>query len=377
MRAFAMQTEDEMNDSEWMLEAMKEAAKGGWAVHPNPMVGAVIVKDGVEIGRGFHHGVGSPHAEIEALRDAQRRGRDVRGATIYVTLEPCNHFGHTPPCSEALIQAGIARCVMGPVDPNKKVKGGGLQRLQQAGISCTAGICEKELTELNAPFFMRTRQNRPFITAKWAMTADGRTASKSGSSQWITGAEARKDVHLERARHDAIIVGTQTVIADNPQLNVRLDDANYRQPVRIILDRHLRIPLDANVFHTENQKTILFTSPNHISLDEYIKRNVMIELVDDNPESDGLNLENILSVLADKYTITTLYCEGGASLHGALHDLGFIDQMHIYIAPKIIGGSESRGCVYGKGIDLMSDASEYHIKEMRMLGNDIKLSAIR
>ena len=365
-----------MNDSEWMLEAMKEAAKGGWAVHPNPMVGAVIVKNGVEIGRGFHHGVGWPHAEIEALKDAQNRGFDVNGATIYVTLEPCNHFGHTPPCSEALIKAGIARCVMGPVDPNKKVKGGGLQRLQQAGISCTVGICEKELTELNAPFFTRTRQNRPYITAKWAITADGRTSSKSGSSQWITGIEARKDVHLERSRHDAIMVGTQTVIADNPQLNVRLDDGNYRQPIRIILDRNLRIPLDASVFNTQSQKTILFTSQNS-SFEAYRERNVIVEIVNENPEHNGLDLMQILSVLADKYTITTLYCEGGASLHGALHDLGVIDQMHIYMAPVIIGSSEARGCVYGKGIDLMSDASEYHFKEMCMLGKDIKLSAIR
>ena len=364
-----------MNDTEWMHEAMKEAAKGGWSVHPNPMVGAVIVKDGQEIGRGYHHGVGHPHAEIEALRDAEKRGNDVAGATIYVTLEPCNHFGHTPPCSEALIKAGIARCVMGPVDPNKKVKGGGLQRLQEAGISCTFGVCEKELIELNAPFFTRTRQSRPFITAKWAMTADGRTASKSGSSQWITGSKAREDVHLERSRHDAIMAGTQTILSDNPQLNVRLENGDYLQPIRVILDRNLRIPFDFHVFDTTQQKTLLFTSSIHHDFSKYIDLGISVETVNENENHTGLDLMQILSILSDKYLITTLYCEGGASLHGSLHDLKVIDQMHLYIAPKLIGSSESRGCVYGHGIDTMSDATQFKFVEMKQLGEDIRITA--
>lgn len=364
-----------MNDFEWMQEAMKEAAKGGWDVHPNPMVGAVIVKNGLEIGRGYHHGVGYPHAEIEALKDAQNRGNDVSGATIYVTLEPCNHFGHTPPCSEALIKSGIARCVMGPVDPNKKVKGGGLQRLQEAGMDCVSGLCEKELIELNAPFFTRTSKNRPFITAKWAMTADGRTASKSGSSKWITGSQAREDVHLERSKHDAIMAGTQTILSDNPQLNVRLENGNYRQPVRVILDRNLRIPLDFNVFDTSRQKTILFTSTKNHDFSKYTDLGVTVETVNENVNGTGLDLMQVLSVLADKYTFTTLYCEGGASLHGSLHDLNVIDQVHIYIAPKIIGGSESRGCIFGNGIGNMSDATQFSFLDIKRIGDDIRLSA--
>lgn len=361
-----------MNDIDWMHEAMKEAAKGGWAVHPNPMVGAVIVKDDLEIGRGYHHGVGHPHAEIEALRDAQNRGNDVSGATIYVTLEPCNHFGHTPPCSEALIKAGLARCVMGPVDPNKKVKGGGLQRLQEAGINCTFGVCEEALIELNAPFFTRTRLNRPYITAKWAMTADGRTASKTGSSQWITGTSAREDVHLERSRHDAIMAGTQTILADNPQLNVRLENGDYRQPVRVILDRNLRIPLDFHVFDTAKQKTILFTSNCHQEFSRYTDLGIDVETVDEN--GSGLDLMQVFSILADKYIFTTLYCEGGASLHGSLHDLNVIDQIHLYIAPKMIGGVESRGCVYGHGIEMMSDATQFRFVDVKQLGDDIRLT---
>ncbi len=361
-----------MNDIEWMHEAIKEATKGGWAVHPNPMVGAVIVKDGAEIGRGYHHGVGTPHAEVEALRDARNRGCDVQGATIYVTLEPCNHYGHTPPCTEALIEAGITRCVMGAVDSNKKVKGGGIQRLQSAGIECVQGICEDEVRRFNAPFFTRTIQNRPFITCKWAMTADGRTASSTGNSQWITGPEARRDVHLQRSIHDAIIAGTQTIIADNPQLNVRLDDDNGRQPVRIILDRTLRIPHDYHVFDTTYQKTILFTSRQNTDISFYQSKNIDIHIVSE--KNNKLDIIEILNILADQYNLTTLYCEGGAGLHGTLHDLKLIDQVHIYMGSKLIGGVNAAGCIGGQGIDIMNHATQMDFDDVTRLGDDIRIS---
>ncbi len=360
-----------MNDTEWMIQAMNEAARCGWAAHPNPMVGAIIVKDGIELGRGFHHGSGTPHAEIEALKNAQNRGFDVHDATIYVTLEPCNHFGKTPPCTEALIKAGIKKCIIGTVDSDARVRGTGIRRLQDAGIECVVGFCEKELTLLNEAFFTRTRLDRPFITAKWAMTADGHTATKSGSSQWITGKEAREDVHRERARHDAIIAGTQTILLDNPQLNVRLEGC-YRQPVRIILDRTLRLPLNLNVFNTTSQKTILFTAKNPENLSEYLDKGISIEVIDE--DKNGLNLSAVLRCLALKYEITTLYCEGGATLHGAMFDRHLIDQVHLYIAPKLTGGSDARACIHGLGVELMADALNFNFSDITRLGNDIRLT---
>ena len=360
-----------MNDIEWMQQAMNEAAKGGWTVHPNPMVGAIIVRHDQELGRGYHHKAGMPHAEIEALRQAQELGHDVRDATIYVTLEPCNHYGRTPPCTEALIKAGIKRCVIGSVDSDSRVRGAGIRRLQEAGIECVVGVCQNDLLELNAAFFTRTRDNRPFITAKWAMTADGHTATATGSSQWITGPEARRDVHAERSKHDAIIAGTQTILLDNPQLNVRLD-GTWKQPIRIILDRTLRIPLSHNVFDTTNQKTILFTANHSAETAPWQDRGVCIEYVEET--ENRLNLTQILQTLAQKYTITTLYCEGGAALHGALLDQHLIDQVHIYMAPKLTGGLHARGCIAGTGIDKMSDAAQFSWDEIIRLGSDIRLS---
>lgn len=361
-----------MNDTEWMQQAMNEAAKGGWSVHPNPMVGAIIVKDGVELGRGYHHGAGKPHAEVEALHHAEQLGHDVHGASIYVTLEPCNHYGKTPPCTEALISAGIKRCFIGTVDSDKRVRGAGIRRLTEAGIECHVGYCEQELGQLNAAFFTRTSENRPYITAKWAMTADGRTASRTGSSQWITGKEARQDVHAERAIHDAIMAGTQTVLLDNPQLNVRLD-GSYRQPVRIILDRHLIIPRHFHIFDTQDQSTILFTSTKDADLSAYTDLGVTVEIVEENETHTGLDIMQILSCLAEKYTFTTLYCEGGATLHGALNDLGVIDQIHLYMAPKIIGGEQARCCIGGLGKEQMSDAQAYTFETIKRLGNDVRM----
>ncbi len=360
-----------MNDIEWMTEAMNEAAKGGWNVHPNPMVGAIIVKNGIELARGWHHGAGKPHAEVEALNLASLKGLDVHGADIYVTLEPCNHFGRTPPCTEALIRAGIKRCFIGSVDSDERVRGSGIKRLQDAGIECFVGICQEKLLELNAAFFTRTRDNRPFVTAKWAMTADGHTATRSGSSQWITSDIARHDVHLERERHDGIIAGTQTILLDNPQLNVRLD-RKAKQPVRIILDRTLRLPLNLRVFDTSQQKTILFTAKKDADFTPYLDRNIPVECVDE--DNGKLDLVQVMHCLAQKYAMTTLYCEGGAALHGDLLDHNLIDQVHIYIAPKIIGGLNARGCIAGSGIDKMADALEFTPEDIQKLGRDFRIS---
>ena len=363
------------NDLAWMRRAFEEAAKGGWAVHPNPMVGAVIVKDGREIGCGYHHEAGKPHAEIEALRDAAARGEDVRGATIYVTLEPCNHYGKTPPCTEALIEAGIRRCIIGTVDTDERVRGSGIARLKQAGLDVNVGFLVDELYELNAAFFKRTSTGLPYVTAKWAMSLDGHIATRTRDSRWVTGEAARQDVHKARSAHDAIMVGTQTVIDDNPHLNVRLD-GKWRQPLRVILDRTRRIPLGSRVFDTSFQKTVLFTAKDgefatKTKVEDYTFEGVCVEFV---PVIDGsLSLIHILKTLVSWYGVTTLYVEGGSKLHGSLFDQHLVDAIDVYVAPKIIGGNEAPIAVAGCGVDRMNLATIANFEQPVLLGNDIRL----
>ena len=363
-----MDERDEHNDIYWMTLAMKEAAKGGWAVHPNPMVGAVIIRDGRVLGCGYHHGAGKPHAEVEALRDAAANHEDVHGATIYVTLEPCNHFGRTPPCTAALIDAGISRCVVGTVDTDERVRGAGIARLKAAGIQVDVGFLETELYALNAAFFKRTSTGLPYITAKWAMSLDGHIATRTHHARWVTGEEARRDVHLARAAHDAIMVGTQTVIDDDPLLNVRLD-GDYRQPLRVILDRTLRIPIDAHVFDTRNQQTVLFTCAPQT--EAYRNRGVFVETL--TAQNDALPLDEVLRTLVARYGVTTLYAEGGARLLGSLFDAHDVDAIDVYIAPKIIGGSSAPCAVSGIGIPTMDLASLAILEPPTPLGDDIRL----
>lgn len=362
-------------DQEWMSLALTEASKAGWNAHPNPMVGAVIVKEGKLLGSGYHHGAGNPHAEVEALRDAARRGNDVTGATIYVTLEPCNHYGRTPPCTEALIAAKIARAVIGTVDTDKRVSGAGIRRLRDAGIECDVGCLSKELYALNAAFFKRTSTGLPYVTAKWAMSLDGHIATRTHHARWVTGPEARQDVHIERARHDAIMVGTQTVIDDNPQLNVRLDTP-CRQPLRVILDRTRRIPLSSNVFNTTNQPTVLFTSETEpfssaATSTDYEKLGVHVELC---PIEQGqISIDYVLRTLVSRYSITTVYVEGGATLHGTLFDHHLVDAIDVYIAPKVIGGVDAPPAVGGFGIETMLQASPIDFESPVTLGQDVRL----
>ena len=363
-----MDERHEHNDTYWMNLAMKEAAKGGWSVHPNPMVGAVIVRDGRMLGCGYHHGAGQPHAEVEALKDAAARHEDVSGSTIYVTLEPCNHFGRTPPCTEALIAAGITRCVVGTVDTDERVRGAGIERLKAAGIKVEVGFLETELYALNAAFFKRTSTGLPYVTAKWAMSLDGHIATRTHHARWVTGDEARRDVHLARAAHDAIMVGTQTVIDDNPQLNVRLD-GDYRQPLRVILDRTLRIPIDAHVFNTDSQATVLFTCAT--DTDAYRARGIAVETLA--PLHDALPIDEVLRTLVTRYGVTTLYVEGGARLLGSLFDAHDVDAVDVYIAPKLIGGSHAPCAVAGLGIPTMDLASLADLEPPIFLGHDIRL----
>ncbi|MFA5624840.1 MAG: bifunctional diaminohydroxyphosphoribosylaminopyrimidine deaminase/5-amino-6-(5-phosphoribosylamino)uracil reductase RibD [Bradymonadales bacterium] len=360
-----------MYDERWMRRALELAKKGTWATHPNPMVGALIVRDGVILGEGYHCGAGQKHAEVMAIEDALAKGNELSGAELYVSLEPCNHHGKMPPCTQAIINAGIAQCYVASADPDPRVNGRGVKRLRDAGVGCELGFMQEESSLLNAAYFKLKSTGMPFVTCKWAMSLDGRIATKTGHARWISCEESRIDVHKERARHDAIVVGTGTVMADNPALNVRLIDSQ-KQPLRVVLDRTLRIPLDYHVFNTKMAPSVLFTSENiDKDLSKYEERGLrVIRVAERNAQ---LNIEAVLRVLASEFLVTTLYCEGGSQLLGSLLDRRFIDSCDVYLASMIIGGKDAKSPVGGEGISLMSQALDMQCEEFTRIGKDVRL----
>lgn len=315
-------------------------------MNPNPQVGCVIVaSDGETIGEGYHAKFGGPHAEREALADCARRGHSPKGATVYVTLEPCSHTGKTPPCADALVEAEVARVVTGSSDPNPLVAGRGLARLADAGIEVITGVLQEECDALNAPFFHYIRTGTPLVIAKYAMTLDGMTATRSGKSKWITGDAARKCVHEERARYAAVMVGVGTVLADDPLLNVRLnDDAGagkscWHQPARIVMDTHLHTPLDSRLARTaREQPTYIVTSVDDASAHTpYVEAGCKMLVV---PSMQGrISLPDALERLGDE-GLDSVILEGGATLMRAMFDARLVNRVQAYIAPKIFAHVE-------------------------------------
>jgi diaminohydroxyphosphoribosylaminopyrimidine deaminase/5-amino-6-(5-phosphoribosylamino)uracil reductase len=314
-------------DREHMARSLALAERGLYSTMPNPRVGSVIVKDGVVIGEGFHVRAGEPHAEVNALADARARGGDARGATMYVTLEPCNHHGRTPPCVDAVIEAGITRVVAAMRDPNPKQANGG-DRLRAAGIDVAFGLLAAEASELNIGFVWRMTRGRPWVRAKLAASLDGRTALANGESQWITGAEARADGHKWRARACAILTGVGTVMQDDPQLTVRAIDAP-RQPLRVIVDRHGQTSPSARVLADNN--VLLVTAGERNAA--WPGSLAVLTLPDANGRVD---LPAMMRALAAR-GINELHVEAGAKLTGALLDAGLIDELLLYLAPALIG----------------------------------------
>ncbi len=356
-----------MSDQEYMQLALEEAIKGcGW-VNPNPMVGAVIVKDGNIIGKGYHQKYGELHAERNALAACSV---DPKGATIYVTLEPCCHWGKTPPCTDAIIASGIAKVVFGTKDPHSLVAGKGIKILKQHGIEVTAGVLEDKCQQLNEVFFHYIRHKTPFVVIKYAMTIDGKTATVTGKSQWITGEAARRHVHGLRHRYSAIMVGVGTVIADDPMLNCRLP--NSKNPVRIICDTNLRIPLNAKVVQTANEiTTFIATSANDSEKITALKeKNINIISV---PAKNGhINLQQLMTILGEK-SIDSIILEGGATLHAAALESGIVSKVMAYIAPKIFGGEKAKSAVGGKGIDDPGQAYQLSNGKITQFDQDILL----
>ncbi len=310
-----------------MSLALQVAKKRKGYTHPNPTVGAVVVKNGKVVGIGYHEGAGKPHAEVVAINQA---GDKAKGATLYVTLEPCSHYGRTPPCTNLIIQSKVKRVVVATLDPNPKVAGKGVERLRRAGIEVDVGVLEKEARELNEDFFVYITQGRPYITLKWAQTLDGKLATLTGDSKWISSYESRKLAHILRREATAVLVGINTVIKDDPQLTVR-HVPTERQPVRVVIDPNLRIPLKSKVLDTSVAKTIILTSVEDGEKLEILKAKG-IEII----QLDKLNVGNILKALYER-EIMHLLVEGGAKTLSTFLKEKRFDRICVFIAPKIMG----------------------------------------
>lgn len=324
-------------DAAWMKAALALARRGLGQVWPNPAVGCVLVRDGQLVGRGWTQKGGRPHAETEAL---WRAGDAARGATAYVTLEPCSHHGKTPPCADALVAAGIARVVVACRDPDERVNGQGISRLRAANIPVSEGVCAAEAEELNEGFIHRVRRGIPLVTLKTAATADGRIATASGQSQWITGDAARADVHRLRAEYDAVLVGSATVVADDPLLTCRLPGLEGRSPIRIVLDAQLRTPLTSKLVQTARDVPVwLFTAKPADEPAAHALRAAGIEVhtVELDREGFGVNFRQSFAVLAER-GITRVLVEAGGLLAGSLLVDGLVDRLELYRAPSLLGG---------------------------------------
>ncbi len=360
-------------DKHYMARALELARRGLYTTHPNPRVGCVIVRDGVIVGEGFHARAGEPHAEIHALRMA---GERARGATAYVTLEPCCHHGRTPPCSDALIAAGVVRVVAAMRDPNPRVDGGGEAVLCAAGVAVESGLLEAEARALNAGFIKRMTRGLPLVRLKWGASLDGRTALANGQSQWITGSEARRDVQFWRAQSSAVLSSAATVMADQARLNVRLTadelgiEGAVRQPVRVILDRELRLTPDLPVFDGQGEVWIYSASQDHARR-EALERAGARVLAASLDAAGRLDLAWILRDLAQR-EINELWLEAGARLGGAFLTQGLVDELIVYLAPMLLGHS-ARPLAELPELTQLNQAQRWQWQDVSRVGDDVRL----
>jgi diaminohydroxyphosphoribosylaminopyrimidine deaminase/5-amino-6-(5-phosphoribosylamino)uracil reductase len=356
-----------LTDFEYMTWALRLAESARGATSPNPMVGCVIVKEGQIVGQGAHLRAGGPHAEVHALRMA---GEEAKGATMYVTLEPCSHTGRTPPCADAVVHAGIARLVVAMLDPNPRVSGQGVERVRAAGIQVDVGVCEEEARQLNEVFVKFITTRRPFVTLKAAMTLDGKIATHTGDSRWITGEAARAFVHRLRGEHDAILVGVGTVLADNPRLTARGEGAG-KSPLRIILDSRLRTPLSAHVFQDVHRVPTWIVCGPAAPRDKRhrLEEQGVTVLELPNPAGGKLPLGKLLDLLGER-EVTSLLVEGGANVNGSFLDEHRIDKIVMFVAPKLVGGLAPTPFA-GHGASRMGEAVPLRGVTVQSFENDV------
>ena len=362
-------------DERYIRLALELARKGLGTTSPNPMVGAVVVKGKMIVGRGYHHRAGEPHAEILALRQA---GTQARGATLYLNLEPCDHFGRTPPCTRAILEAGIRRVVAGMKDPNPLVSGGGIRRLRRAGVRVDVGVLEKECRELNEPFCKYITRKRPFVTLKAAASLDGKVATRSGDSRWISSETSRNYVHRLRQATDAVMVGIGTVLKDDPLLTVRLPGGGkFRQPLRVIVDSRLRIPLHSQLVRTAREYPILVATTRAASLSRKRRlaaANVEVAMIAKDARGH-VSLRGLMKELARR-GVVSLLLEGSSTLNASALKEGVVDRLLFFLAPKIIGGKRAPGVIGGDGAPRIKDAEAWEIMKVKRIGPDILIEGV-
>lgn len=362
-----------VTDIEFMQRAINLAKRGRFTTTPNPNVGCVLVKDGEVVGEGYHQKAGEGHAEVNALAKAQG---NARGATAYVTLEPCSHYGRTPPCSKGLIDAGIRRVVIGMQDPNPQVAGRGIAMLEAAGITTESGVLAEQARALNPGFLSRMERQRPFVTVKMASTLDGATALSDGTSQWITASDARVDVQQFRAQHCAILTGADTVLVDDPSLNLRyselgslqeqLSSAQLRQPLRVVIDSQNRVSPDAKMVGITSPILLVRRQQDALIWPDHVTQLVM-------PGTGRIDLNALLTELATR-EINSVWVEAGATLAGALVEANLCDELIVYQAPKLMGAGH-KGLLNLPSIDHMNKLQPLQITDVRMVGQDIRIRA--
>ncbi len=354
-----------------MKRALDLSKKGQCLTCPNPMVGAVVVKDGQIIGEGWHRGPGLPHAEIEALKDCRA---DPKGATMYVTLEPCNHYGRTPPCSEAIIKAGIGEVIYAISDPNPAAEGGA-ERLRRAGVKTRTGLGRKEALELNRKFLHFCLTGRPWVIIKAAMSLDGKIATAGGESQWITNERSRKFVHKLRAEVNSVLVGSGTLLADDPQLTNRMFKASTRQPLKVLLDSKLQVTPEHRIIGEQPEDLIVFcTAEAQLDKEEKL-RSLGVRII--RQETTGMvNLEEALASLSE-LGVQSALVEGGSSVFTSFWELGLVNEYYLFYGPFLIGGDLAPGALRGRGIKSLAAAERLKVESVKKLGTDILVHAYK
>ena len=353
-----------------MLRALELALKGKTA--PNPMVGAVLVKKNEIISEGFHPYAGGPHAEIVALKKA---GIKAKGADLYVNLEPCCHTGRTPPCTDTIIQSGIRRVFAGMKDPNKLVQGKGILALKAAGIEVSVGLMEKDCKKLNEVFVKVIKTGMPFVTVKTAMSFDGKIATRKGESKWISGVKSRNFVHELRNKNDAVLVGTNTIIKDNPQLTCRLKRKKVSHPTRVVLDRENKIPLKAKVFaNSKAQRVIYVSGPGLPAKREKLLAEKKIEVINGKTRKSKFDLKHLMKLLLQK-GLTSILIEGGSEINSSAFSTKIVDRVCVFICPVLIGGRDAPGPIGGFGVNKITNALSLKNMKVVKLGEDLMVEA--
>ena len=359
-------------DEIFMKQVLRQARRGLYSTTPNPAVGAIVVKNGHIVGSGYHKKAGAPHAEIEALSNA---GERAKGSTLYVNLEPCNHYGRTPPCTKAILDYGVRRVVVGMADPNPDVSGGGCEFLRSKGVEAKCGILEEECGRLNEVYIKYVTKGKPFVILKGALTLDGWIATSRGNSKWITNEKSRKFVHTLRKRVDAIMVGVETIIADNPQLTPYLTGGSKRGPVRVVADTNLRIPLDSRVFNKGTSAlTIIAAGSNVNSIKRKRVEGLGARVIKCRMMDGRIDLASLLDRLKDM-SISSVLVEGGGTLFGSIIREGLVDKFYIFIAPKILGGDNGVAFMSGPGCYAIEDCLTLKVFMVRRFDDDIMVEA--